>query len=52
MSKGIRPTKFSEIIGQDDVINRLKVSVTGCLKTKLYQRRKSKLLLTTNLDML
>jgi Holliday junction DNA helicase RuvB len=33
MSKGIRPTKFSEILGQDDVINRLKVSVTGCLKT-------------------
>lgn len=26
----IRPTKFDEIIGQDDVINRLKISAYGC----------------------
>lgn len=33
MSKGIRPTKFNEIIGQQDVLNRLSVSVEGCLKS-------------------
>ena len=33
MSKGIRPTRFDEIIGQNDVIQRLKVSVTGCLNS-------------------
>lgn len=30
MANGIRPTKFSEIIGQTDVLNRLSVCVTGC----------------------
>jgi Holliday junction DNA helicase RuvB len=30
MSKGIRPSTFDEIIGQDAVIKRLRVSVTGC----------------------
>jgi Holliday junction DNA helicase RuvB len=30
MSNGIRPTHFGEIIGQSDVINRLKISVAGC----------------------
>jgi len=30
MSKGIRPSTFDEIIGQDDVIKRLRVSVVGC----------------------
>lgn len=33
MSKGIRPSTFDEIIGQNDVIKRLRVSVTGCKKT-------------------
>jgi Holliday junction DNA helicase RuvB len=33
MSKGIRPTRFDEIIGQQDVIDRLNVSVQGCLKS-------------------
>jgi Holliday junction DNA helicase RuvB len=33
MSKGLRPTRFSEIIGQQEVVERLKVSVTGCKKT-------------------
>jgi Holliday junction DNA helicase RuvB len=33
MSKGIRPTKFNEIIGQQEVIDRLNVSVQGCLKS-------------------
>ena len=33
MSKGIRPTKFDEIIGQQNVIDRLKVSVMGCLNS-------------------
>jgi Holliday junction DNA helicase RuvB len=33
MAKGIRPTRFNEIIGQDDVLNRLRVSVEGCLKS-------------------
>jgi Holliday junction DNA helicase RuvB len=33
MSKGIRPTRFSEILGQQDVIDRLNVSVQGCLKS-------------------
>jgi Holliday junction DNA helicase RuvB len=33
MSKGIRPTRFDEIIGQQDVIDRLSVSVQGCLKS-------------------
>lgn len=33
MSKGIRPTKFSEVVGQQDVIDRLNVSVQGCLKS-------------------
>jgi Holliday junction DNA helicase RuvB len=30
MGKAIRPSTFDEIIGQDDVIKRLRVSVTGC----------------------
>lgn len=30
MANGIRPTQFSEIIGQTDVLNRLRVCVTGC----------------------
>ena len=30
MSKGIRPSTFDEIIGQDDVLRRLRVSVAGC----------------------
>lgn len=30
MSNGFRPTKFDEIIGQSDVLTRLKVSVIGC----------------------
>lgn len=30
MTKSIRPSTFDEIIGQDDVIKRLKVSVAGC----------------------
>jgi Holliday junction DNA helicase RuvB len=30
MANGIRPSTFDEIIGQDNVITRLKVSVTGC----------------------
>jgi Holliday junction DNA helicase RuvB len=30
MANGIRPTQFSEIIGQTDVLNRLSVCVTGC----------------------
>jgi len=30
MSNHIRPTTFNEIIGQSDVINRLRVSVAGC----------------------
>ena len=33
MSKGIRPTKFSEIVGQSEVLNRLNVNVQGCLKS-------------------
>lgn len=33
MSKGMRPTKFSEIVGQQDVIERLNVSVKGCAKS-------------------
>lgn len=33
MSKGIRPSTFDEIIGQDAVIKRLRVSVTGCKNT-------------------
>jgi Holliday junction DNA helicase RuvB len=33
MSKGIRPTRFSEIVGQQAVIDRLNVSVQGCLKS-------------------
>jgi Holliday junction DNA helicase RuvB len=33
MANGIRPTKFSEIIGQGDVLNRLGVCVTGCKNT-------------------
>jgi Holliday junction DNA helicase RuvB len=33
MSKGIRPTKFSEILGQKEVLDRLSVSVQGCLKS-------------------
>jgi len=33
MSKGIRPTRFEEIIGQKDVLDRLNVSVQGCLKS-------------------
>lgn len=33
MSKNIRPTKFSEIIGQSDVISRLSVCVNACLKS-------------------
>lgn len=31
MSNSMRPVKFDEIIGQNDVITRLKVSVAGCL---------------------
>lgn len=30
MARGMRPSSFNEIIGQTDVINRLKVSVAGC----------------------
>jgi len=30
MSKGIRPTKFDEIVGQTEVIERLRISVRGC----------------------
>lgn len=30
MSNSIRPTKFNEIIGQSEVISRLKVLTTGC----------------------
>jgi Holliday junction DNA helicase RuvB len=30
MGKAIRPSTFDEVIGQDDVIKRLRVSVTGC----------------------
>ena len=30
MSKGIRPSTFDEVIGQDSVIKRLRVSVAGC----------------------
>jgi Holliday junction DNA helicase RuvB len=30
MSNKIRPTSFDEIIGQDDVISRLKISIAGC----------------------
>jgi Holliday junction DNA helicase RuvB len=30
MSKNIRPSTFDEILGQDQVITRLKVSVAGC----------------------
>jgi Holliday junction DNA helicase RuvB len=30
MSKGIRPSTFDEVIGQNDVIKRLRVSVAGC----------------------
>ena len=33
MSKGIRPTRFNEIVGQQQVIDRLNVSVQGCLKS-------------------
>jgi Holliday junction DNA helicase RuvB len=33
MSKGIRPTRFAEIIGQQEVLDRLNVSVQGCLKS-------------------
>lgn len=33
MSNHIRPTAFNEIIGQSDVINRLRVSVAGCKST-------------------
>lgn len=33
MSKGIRPTRFDEIIGQSGPIDRLKVSVVGCLSS-------------------
>jgi Holliday junction DNA helicase RuvB len=33
MSKGIRPTRFVEIIGQQEVLDRLNVSVQGCLKS-------------------
>lgn len=33
MSKGIRPSTFDEIIGQDSVIKRLRVSVAGCKNT-------------------
>lgn len=30
MSNATRPTRFDEIIGQPDVINRLRISATGC----------------------
>jgi len=30
MTKSIRPSTFDEIIGQDDVLKRLRVSVAGC----------------------
>lgn len=30
MSKAIRPSTFDEIIGQDDVVKRLRVSAVGC----------------------
>ena len=30
MSNKIRPTTFDEIIGQDDVKSRLKISIAGC----------------------
>lgn len=33
MSNGIRPSKFEDIIGQSEVINRLRVSVVGCKNT-------------------
>ena len=33
MSNGMRPTAFDEIVGQSDVISRLKVSVIGCKNT-------------------
>jgi len=30
MANGLRPTKFEEIIGQQDVVNRLRISTLGC----------------------
>jgi Holliday junction DNA helicase RuvB len=33
MSTYIRPTTFNEIIGQSDVVNRLKISTMGCKNT-------------------
>jgi len=30
MANGLRPTKFEEIIGQSDVVNRLRISTMGC----------------------
>jgi Holliday junction DNA helicase RuvB len=34
MTNPIRPAQFSDIIGQSDVINRLKVTVIGCKNTQ------------------
>jgi Holliday junction DNA helicase RuvB len=33
MSNNMRPSKFNDIIGQSEVITRLKIMVGGCLKT-------------------
>lgn len=33
MSNSVRPSRFDDIIGQDSVIERLRVSVTGCKNT-------------------
>ena len=30
MANGLRPTKFEEIIGQQEVVNRLRISTIGC----------------------
>ena len=34
MANITRPSKFDDIIGQDDVVSRLRVSVTGCKNTE------------------
>jgi Holliday junction resolvasome RuvABC ATP-dependent DNA helicase subunit len=34
MSNKIRPTTFDEIIGQNDVISRLKVSIAGAKRRR------------------
>lgn len=33
MNKGIRPSRFDDILGQEDVVQRLRVLITGCKMT-------------------